>query len=54
MSKKRQPISANQLERRQTHKARRQRWDRLWTIIMLAFLVGFIGLYVAIQISHHV
>lgn len=53
MSKNRQPISAAQLERRQAAQAKRQRWDRFWTIVMLVIIVGLIGLVIAIQISHH-
>ena len=48
MSKNRQPITAAQLERRQAAQAKRQRMDRLWTIIMLAIMVGLLGLFIAI------
>jgi len=54
MSKNHRPVSAAQLERRQAAQARRQHWDRFWTIVMLVILVGLIGLVIAIQISHHV
>jgi type IV secretory pathway component VirB8 len=53
MSKNHQPLSAAQLERRQVAQARRKRWDRIWTIVILAILVGLLGLVIAIQISHH-
>jgi len=54
MPKSNQSISLAQLERRQAAKVRRQRLDWLWAIISLAILMGFIGLYIAILISHHV
>jgi heme/copper-type cytochrome/quinol oxidase subunit 2 len=53
MSKNHQPISATQLERREAAQAKRQRWDRFWTIVILVIMVGIIGLVIAIQISHH-
>ena len=53
MSKSHPSISPTQLERRQAAKIRRQRLDWLWAIIALAILVGFIGYYIAILISHH-
>jgi uncharacterized membrane protein (DUF485 family) len=54
MSKEHPAISIAQQERQQAAQARRQRWDRFWTIVMLAILVSFIILVIAIQISHHV
>ncbi len=54
MSKNHQAISAAQLERREAAEARRQRMDRIWTIVMLIIIFGSIGLAIAIQISHHI
>ena len=53
MSKSHTFNSPDQLERRQAAKARRQRLDWIWAIITLSILVGFIGYYIAILISHH-
>jgi uncharacterized membrane protein (DUF485 family) len=53
MSKSHPSITTVQLERRQAAKERRQRLDWIWAIIMLSILVGFIGFYIAILISHH-
>ena len=53
MSKKHLPVSIAQLERRQSAQVRHQRWDRFWTIVILAIAAGMIVLIVAIQISHH-
>jgi uncharacterized membrane protein (DUF485 family) len=54
MSKSHLSISPAQLEHRQAAQAKRQRLDWIWAIITLAILVGFIVVFTAIQISHHV
>jgi hypothetical protein len=53
MSKNNKPVSAAQLERRQATQLRRQRRERFWTIFIVALGIGLIGLFVAVQISHH-
>lgn len=54
MAKSRHSISAAQSERWQAAQVRRQRWDRIWSIVIIAILVGIVVLVLAIQISHHV
>lgn len=54
MSKSNKSISVAQLERRQANKARRERSDRIWTIILIVIAAAFIVTFIAIQISHHV
>lgn len=53
ITKSYQSLSPAQLERQKAAQARRQRLDWLWAIITLVILVGFIVVYTAIQISHH-
>lgn len=53
MSKSNKSITAATLERQQANKARRERNDRIWTIVMLVIAAAFIITIIAIQISHH-
>ena len=46
-------FTAAQLERRKANLARRERRDRIWTIILIVIAVAFFVTVIAIQISHH-
>jgi len=45
--------SAARMERRKANIARRERKDRIWTIVMVVITVAFFVTVIAIQVSHH-
>ncbi len=45
--------SAARMERRKANLAKRERKDRIWTIIMIVIAVAFFITVIAIQVSHH-
>jgi uncharacterized integral membrane protein len=53
MTTKREHYTAAQLERQKAKTARRERNDRIWTIIMVVIALLFIVTILAIQASHH-
>ena len=53
MSNKHEHESAIQIEHRKARMARRERKDRIWTIVMLVIAVAFFVTFIAIQVSHH-
>ncbi len=45
--------SAARMERRKANLAKRERKDRIWTIVMIVIAVAFFITVIAIQVSHH-
>ncbi|MFA5872948.1 MAG: hypothetical protein WC832_03200 [Anaerolineales bacterium] len=53
MSQLHQPSQA-QLERRQVRQKRKERWDRVWIIVLLTLAALFILWRIITVFSHHV